>query len=165
MTRREGILATLAVLLGLGWASTLNLPSAAEVEPAHMPSTIRILKRQEGFRGEPYKDQAGNLTIGYGTKIPIDEAEGLLLLNSRLAGAEEALAVRWHPYRDQPEHVKQALCLMAYQLGVEGELQFKKMLACLERGDTHCAAREAMASEWQHQTPQRVAVVAALLER
>ena len=165
MTRREWALATLAVLLGLGWASTLYLPSAAEVEPAHMPSTIRILKHQEGFRGDPYKDQAGNLTIGYGTKLPLSTVEAGWLLESRLRVAELELSQKWTPYQDQPEQVKQALSLMAYQLGVEGELQFRKMLACLERGDTHCAAREAMDSEWEHQTPQRVAVVAALLER
>ena len=82
-----------------------------------------------------------------------------------LAKTEQELAARWEPYVVQPEHVKQALTLMAYQLGVEGELQFKKMLACLERGDTRCAAREATDSQWEHQTPKRVAVVRALLLR
>ena len=67
------------------------------------------------------------------------------------------------PYVVQPEHVKQALTLMAYQLGVEGELQFKKMLACLASDDTRCAAREAMDSAWEEQTPKRVAIVRALL--
>ena len=54
---------------------------------------------------------------------------------------------------------------MAYQLGIEGELQFKKMLACLERDDTQCAAREALDSRWEHQTPGRAHTVAALFLR
>ena len=76
---------------------------------------------------------------------------------------EHELAARWAPYKDQPEHIKQALSLMAYQLGVEGELMFKRMLACLEQGDTRCAAREALDSQWEHQTPGRAHTVAALL--
>ena len=164
MTRREWVLATLCVLLGLGWASTSLLLTGAE-QP-HTQSTLDILKQQEGFRGEPYQDGNGNWTIGYGTKLPLAENEGDLLLNKRLADTEAQLQARWKPYSDQPENVKQALSLMAYQLGVDGELQFKKMLACLERSDTRCAAREAMDSQWEHQTPRRVdAVVAILLGR
>lgn len=163
MTSREGALAALAVLLGIGWASTSLI--LTDAEQPHQPSTIRILKTQEGFRGLPYDDGAGHPTIGYGTLLPISEDEGEWLLQHRLEATETEIAARWQPYADQPEHVKQALCLMAYQLGVEGELQFKKMLACLEKGDTRCAAREAMDSQWEHQTPKRVALVAALLER
>ena len=164
MTKRECALATLAVLLGLGWASTSYL-QPAETEPAHRPATVRILKQQEGFRGEPYQDSRGNPTIGYGTKLPLSEDEAGQILVHRLAGTERQLAARWQPYQHQPEHVKQALVLMAYQLGVEGELQFKNMLTAIDHGDYHEAARQAMDSQWEHQTPQRVAVVAALLER
>ena len=160
MTRREWTLAALVFVLGFGWAYTYLYPPA---ETEHMPATIRILKQQEGFRGEPYKDSAGNFTIGYGTKTPITEDEGEWLLLHRVAKTEQELAARWEPYVVQPEHVKQALTLMGYQLGIEGELQFKKMLACLERDDTQCAAREALDSQWEHQTPKRVAVVRALL--
>ena len=31
---------------------------------------------------------------------------------------------------------------------------FTKMLACLEAGDTQCAAREALDSQWSEETPR-----------
>lgn len=158
MTKREHIFAGIAAVgVALGGA-TLYQP-----EPEHMPATIRILKAQEGFKGEPYPD-AGGQSVGYGTHLPLTAAEGELLLAHRLVEVEHALAARWAPYADQPEHIKQALSLMGYQLGVSGELMFKKMFACLERDDTRCAAREVMDSRWNEQTPKRVAMVAALLE-
>ena len=161
MSYREWLLAFVAATC-LGWALSLQF---GQGELPHQASTIRILKRQEGFRGEPYQDQNGHWTIGYGTKLPLVQDEGALLLSRRLALAEVQMRSHWQPYARQPEHVKQALALMAYQLGVEGELGFSKMFACLERGDTSCAAREALDSRWAKQTPERAKFIAMLLER
>ena len=147
--------------VGLGWTAFLRY---GDLEPPHIESTIRILKTQEGFKGNPYPD-AGGQSVGYGIRLPLTEAEGELLLGHRLYRTERDLAARWAPYKDQVERIKQALSLMAYQLGVSGELKFKKMLACLERDDTQCAAREALDSLWEHQTPGRAHMVAALFLR
>ena len=125
---------------------------------------MRILKTQEGFRGQPYQDQLGHATIGYGTRLPLSEAEATLLLEYRLDRARAELMSRWQPFERQPHHVRQALLLMAYQLGVAGELRFTKMLAALEAGDIATAVAELHDSKWDHQTPLRTAAVAALLE-
>ena len=151
---------SLGLGLGLGWTAFLRW---RDLDPPHQASTVRILQAQEGFNGNPYPD-AGGRSIGYGTHLPLAPAEGEMLLVHRLGKTEHDLAARWAPYVAQPEHIKQALSLMAYQLGVEGELMFKKMLACLARDDTRCAAREALDSQWEHQTPGRAHTVAALLE-
>lgn len=45
---------------------------------------LTLLKQFEGFRGQPYKDAGGVLTVGYGTTFPIDENEATLLLQSRV---------------------------------------------------------------------------------
>ena len=153
----------LALGLGIGWGWTAFL-RWNDYDPPHQASTIRILKMQEGFKGNPYPD-AGGQSVGYGTHLPLIPAEGRLLLVHRMSHVEHDLAARWAPYAEQPEHIKQALTLMAYQLGVEGELMFKKMFAALERGDRAQAAREVLDSKWAQQTPNRVAVVAALLGR
>ena len=44
---------------------------------------------------------------------------------------------------------------MAYQLGVHGVLEFKEMLASLERGDCQAARRQALESAWARETPAR----------
>lgn len=163
MTRRDWDWAALVALLVVGWASTSLLYPTTDDEQPHQAATIRILKEQEGFRGRCYDDGFGNLTIGYGTKLPLTEAEAAHLVGNRLARAESTLAAQWPPYGDQAEHVKQALALMAYQLGVSGELMFTRMFACLEREDSQCAAREVADSKWNQQTPKRVAAVRALL--
>ena len=157
MTPREQLF-TLAAAIGLAIGGL----SLWEVEEPHTPATIATLRALEGFNGDCYPD-AGGQSVGYGTHLPLTKAEGELLLAHRLGETERGLAARWKPYQDQPEHVKQALSLMAYQLGVEGELQFKRMLGCLEQDDTHCAAREALDSKWHRQTPGRAEYVAALL--
>ena len=165
MTSREWVVFGMALALGLGigWGWTAFL-RWNDFDPPHQASTIRILKMQEGFRGNPYPD-AGGQSVGYGTHLPLTAAEGELLLVHRLGSTEHGLAARWAPYAEQPEHIKQALSFMAYQLGIEGELMFRKMFAALERGDRAQAAREVLDSKWAQQTPNRVAVVAALLGR
>lgn len=49
---------------------------------------IALLKQFEGFVGHPYYDAGGVQTIGYGTTIPLNEAEADLLLRSRIADFE-----------------------------------------------------------------------------
>ena len=45
---------------------------------------------------------------------------------------------------------------MSYQLGVNGLLEFKRMIAAIVNENYEQAAREAMNSKWQKQTPARV---------
>ena len=64
--------------IGLGWTAFLRYQ---DLEPPHMDSTIRILKMQEGFRGNPYPD-AGGQSVGYGIHLPLTRDEGSLLLSA-----------------------------------------------------------------------------------
>ena len=112
-------------------------------------SVVDLLKVEEGFRGEPYADTRGNLTIGYGTNLAlgISTAEGEDLLRMRLTHARQSLANRWPPYwgwggkwwpfTGMPLQTRRALLDMAYQLGVTGVLEFHVMLDALERGDCY----------------------------
>ena len=122
VNRREWTVFMMALALGLGiglgWTAFLRW---RDLDPPHQASTVRILKAQEGFRGDCYPD-AGGQSIGYGIHLPLTPAEGSLLLVNRLSHVESQLAARWAPYKDQPEHIKQALSLMAYQLGVDGRI-------------------------------------------
>lgn len=119
---------------------------------------IEEIKMEEGFRGEPYKDSLGFPTVGYGTKLPIDEEEAELLLKHRLHKMQKqlnrAIEERYGKVA-LPDEAWGILDHMAYQLGVGGVMGFKKMLGAIVNGNYRLAAQEGMDSRWANQTPNR----------
>lgn len=127
----------------------------------------RILKREEGLRLRPYLDTVNKLTIGYGRNlsdkgISASEAEALLEndIHSTLADCV-AKVPGWDMFDDT---VQTVLAAMAFQLGINGLLKFKKTLKLLRRGDRQAAAVEMRKSKWAEQTPARAERMARLLE-
>lgn len=123
-----------------------------------MKNLIADIKIEEGFRGDPYKDHIGYLTIGYGTKLPLTEEEAELLLKHRLEKMQKELNRRIKEVYGEvsiPAKAWDILYNMAYQLGVGGLLKFKKMLKALEKQDYETAAKEGLDSLWARQTPNR----------
>jgi len=130
---------------------------------------IQQLRRDEGEVLHAYKDKFGYLTIGVG--ILIDERKGggltseesAWLLQRRLEGKTKELdaALPWFKYLDT---VRQAALLnMAYQLGVDGLLEFRKMLAAVRDLRWAEAESHALDSDWAKQTPERARRVARQL--
>lgn len=127
------------------------------------------LRSDEGWDPFPYEDSLKFTTIGYGFLIDARKGVGLpkpvaefwlrYAVNERLAELQR----RWPAYEKQPPDVQRALGNMAYQLGVSGVLNFRKMIAALERGDRATAAVEALDSTWATQTPARARRVATLI--
>jgi len=127
-----------------------------------MTDMIRTdLKRDEGWRPSAYQDTNGYWTIGYGFlidarkrgEIPKRVAEYWLdiLIGDVIESVNRALP--W--VASQPADVQQALYEMAYNMGVDGLLGFKAMLAALKAGDRATAKREALDSRWAAQTGTR----------
>lgn len=127
------------------------------------------IEREEGWRAHAYRDHLGFLTIGFG--FLVDERRGGGLpkhiadrwLDHLLAEIGRSLDARIPWWRGQPEDVQRALVGMAYQLGISGLLNFKRMMAALERGDRLEAAAESLDSTWARQTPARARRTAALI--
>ena len=127
------------------------------------------LKRQEGWRDHAYQDHLGYWTIGYGRLIDksrgghISKNEGeMLLVNDIrrvLSGVRSALP--W--FDSKPDHVKQALANMAFQMGVAGLMRFRRTLAMVEASDYEAAADNALKSLWARQTPRRAQEVTDVL--
>lgn len=113
------------------------------------------IKQHEGFDGKPYRDTEGFLTIGYGTKLPISRAEAELLLNNRLEILKAELAQKEPMLLNLPPEKQDVLFEMAYQMGVNGVLKFKRMWKALENFDYIQAAVEMLDSKWAKQTPNR----------
>lgn len=135
--------------------------NGAEIDDA----LLADLKRDEGFRGLPYRDGEGFLTIGYGTLIEegITEAEAETLLASRLADIVAELERRRPLVREVPAPVARALRNMAYNLGVPRLMGFERMWAALAAADYETAAAEALDSRWARQVGARAERIAALI--
>lgn len=115
---------------------------------------IDDIKQEEGFKGVVYKCTEGFDTIGYGTKLPINEEEATLLLEYRLNKTRANLLSSLYNY-DLPNEVWDILLNMSYQLGGGGVLKFKKMLEALKNKDYVEASKQGMDSLWAKQTPNR----------
>jgi len=113
------------------------------------------IKHSEGFNGEPYKDTLGVPTIGYGTKLPLDENEAELIMKHRLNKKIYEL-LDYKPFvSNLPDEKQEVLYEMAYQLGVGGLLLFKRMWSALKSADFEKASEEMLDSLWANQTPER----------
>lgn len=128
------------------------------------------LKGDEGWCPFVYPDHLGYLTIGWGFmvdekkggRIPVPVAE--FWLQYEITQRWAALCRRAPWLLEQPEEVQRAICNMAYQLGVDGVLGFKKTLRLLRAGDRPAAGIEALDSTWAREdTPLRARRVAARL--
>jgi lysozyme len=130
-----------------------------------------LIKHFEGFVPHEYKDSRGFSTIGYGFLIDKKKGGDLPLevanfwLDYLLKQISVALdnKIRW--WRWQTEARRNALLLMAYQLGVDGLMGFGRMLEAMKDGDYERAAMEALDSEWasERQTPMRAAAIAEMI--
>lgn len=123
------------------------------------------LLRDEGMRLKPYLDTVGVETIGVGRNlrdVGITEEEALYLLGNDIAKITARLDAELPWWKSRSEPVQRAMANMCFQLGLNGLLAFKRMLACLQAGDYAGATREALDSAWAKQTPNRAAHVTAL---
>jgi len=126
---------------------------------------IADLKQDEGFRGMPYRDTRGFWTIGYGTKLPIDEREAQLLLEKRLNDTIVELRERLDFFDELPEEAKEIVLNMAYNLGVPKFMHFKRMIAALREGNFKKAAYEMRDSLWYRQVKDRARRLVYRMER
>jgi lysozyme len=138
------------------------------------------LRRDEGEALHAYSDDPadapvlanlkGYLTIGVGVLIDqrrgggITAEESELLLRHRIdrciVGLDRALPWWRHLLSDDRQR---ALLNMAYQLGVDGLLEFHHATAALEAGDYAAAASHFLDSKWARQTPARAERVVNLI--
>ena len=126
---------------------------------------ISRLKKHEGFNGLPYTDIKGNLTIGYGLKLPLTKDESEFLLKHRLYKKRSELIQKWNKFLSLPGSVQSIVLEMCYQLGVNGFLTFKKTIKYLENRQWKGASREMLNSKWAIQTPNRANELSKLLSK
>lgn len=140
----------------------------------------KMLIIDEGYREKPYIDTEGYPTGGIGIKlgpkgaslsmyqftIPLSVAKLWALTHAQdmeaSLSSSDALGAVWSRL-EQPR--KDALVNMAFQLGFDGLMKFRKMLAAVRSSNWQEAANEGKDSKWYGQTKDRATRVLATLER
>lgn len=129
-------------------------------------TATKMLKLHEGCELNPYTCTSNRLTIGYGRNIEdrgITLAEATYLLKNDVTYFGNQLWETYAWYRDLDE-VRQAICIdMAFNLGMAGFGQFKKMQAALAIADYDQAAKEMLNSRWSQQVGSRSTRLAATM--
>lgn len=129
--------------------------------PSWITTLTKQLRSDEGEILSAYQDHLGYWTIGVGRLIDsrkgggISKEESAYLLtndiNDRIKAIRQAL-----PWFDTLDDARKGVLInMAFQLGVEGLLQFKTMLTYIESGKYNEAADSMYQSLWAKQTPER----------
>lgn len=132
----------------------------------------RLIARLVADEGEVlhcYLDSLGFQTIGVGRLIDqrrgggITQEESRYLLRNDIAKRAAQLEHRfewWHAIDDVRQGV---LLCMAFQLGVNGVANFKRMIAALKIRDYITASIEMKNSGWYRQTPARCETMARIM--
>ena len=120
-------------------------------------SLIDRIKLSEGYKSTVYKCTEGYDTIGYGFAIKdliLSEEISTQILIEKLDAINDRLST-FSFYLNSPDEIRDVLVEMVYQMGLRGVLQFKKMIANLEKKDYKNASVEMLDSLWAKQTPNR----------
>lgn len=144
-------------------------------------NAIDLIKRHEGFKPRVYLCPAGKQSIGYGynleanpLKLPSDVIEGFYetgitwekaknLLIGEVNRLDMALAGKLEGYQRLNEARKAVLLDMAYNLGVNGLMKFKKTLAHIRDENYPLAAKEMLDSNWARQVHGRASELSLIM--
>ncbi len=120
-----------------------------------MSRLVENIKESEGFKGVEYKDSLGIPTIGFGTRLPLSEAESELILSFRLNQKISHLLELNPIVLTLTQERQEVLFEMAYQLGINGLMKFVMMWKAIESRQYESAAEEILDSRLARQTPNR----------
>lgn len=135
--------------------------------PIDINAVTRQLQIDEGFRGTPYKDQFGNLTIGYGWNlgaVPITKQQASHILSDQIKDKYSEL-IREMPWiQTHPDPIQRALLNMAFNLGVNGLSKFTTFLSMIQDGHYPAAAVDLETTAWFSQVGNRAKRIQQLIQ-
>jgi lysozyme len=124
------------------------------------------LEIDEGRKSRIYIDTANKITAGVGRNLTdrdfsADEID--LMLNNDIALVERQLdkALPW--WREMTDARQDALCNLAFNLGIAGLLKFKNTLTFMRAKRYDAAAMGMLDSLWAKQVGQRAVRLAAMM--
>lgn len=130
-------------------------------------SLIEQLKRHEGFRGRPYRDTVGKLTIGYGWNIddvPLSQSAAEFILKEHVMEAFEECRIAFPWFHLLSEARREVIVNMVFNMGLPRVQGFKKMIAAIEAEDWEEASKQMLQSKWAVQVGDRARELAAQMK-
>lgn len=109
---------------------------------------VTMLKTDEGYRAMPYKDQLGNVTVGYGFCVSagLSKFSALGLLSAQVAEIQQQLTTYyWWSSLDDARAA--AILDITFNVGVHGLLGFPKMLSAIATKDWQGAHDQCLDSD------------------
>lgn len=127
---------------------------------------MELLIKHEGLKLKAYKCPAGKTTVGVGRNLDdngITRDEALYMLQNDIEKFDHdlRLAFRWYANLSGPRQA--VLISMAFNMGMGGLFEFKKMIASIEAGDYTQAANHMMNSKWASQVKRRASELAQMM--
>lgn len=117
---------------------------------------IAKIVEHEGIKRFAYTDTLGFITVGIGRCLDAKKGKGLsvdecfYLLSSDIKELKSELSK--YGWYNKQNYVRQGVLIeMAFNLGVSGLLNFKKMIACVDSGNFEGAVKEMSNSTWATQ--------------
>ena len=125
-----------------------------------------LLIQHESYRQFPFTDSTGHLTIGIGRNLidrGISSTEAFYLLDDDVLYFSNKLCHFLPSFSKLSEPRQIALVDMCFNLGIQGFLNFKEMIAALEVHDYVRAADEMLSSKWAEQVGERATCLANIM--
>lgn len=127
---------------------------------------IELLKQDEGFRANPYRDINGKLTIGYGHCLEtnhITERAAQVILEDDVESCIKRCSL-FIPLWDEIPPVRQAVLIsLCFNVGLKGLQKFQRMLLAIHMKNWSKAADELLDSDAARQLPTRYARLAEMM--
>ena len=136
------------------------------------PLLLQELRRDEGVRYVPYLDSVGIKTVGVGHNLeahpldltyPLTDEQVDQILADDLVRVFSGLDRKIGWWRNLSCARMRVLANMAFNLGVDGLLEFKRMILAVDRGHYDQAAREMLNSKWARQVFNRAIRLAEMM--
>lgn len=125
-----------------------------------------LLISHEKYVQFPYSDTTGHLTVGIGRNLTdrgISTTEAFYLLDDDILYFTSKLSHFLDCFSHLNENRQIALIDMCFNLGVQGFLNFKEMIAALEIHNYERAANEMLDSKWATQVGERATTLANIV--
>ena len=122
---------------------------------------IETIKRHEGFRAIPYRCTEGVWTIGYGF-TSLTKYESDVILKIKVDNLRVDLAPVIEPLSPARQDV---IINMAYNLGLNGVMGFRKMWSAIYDKDFVRAADEMLKSKWADQVGARAIELSEIMRK